>query len=257
VCSSDLNTRAGETPNKVSTSGHILLEPAAYTALKKNTDIEFSEQSPQLLGIQTGEPALPVNALASLLGAAWWKSGKSFNFLKEEFAESGSGALASTYFKWATILLAAVFFALISSSVLDLFALEKRDRHLTEEIRKTYTQAFPESKKIVDEVKQARNALNARLSDLGAGSTGKTSFLDILETLSRTIAVDTRFEIVNLFWEKGKVEIGGRTDSFKSVNAVQEMLTKSGQFTGVTISNAKSRDDGQVVEFTLTIRFEG
>jgi Tfp pilus assembly protein PilN len=252
------NTKAGQTLNKVHISGNILLEPIVYQALKKNSDIEFLEEKPQGSGIQAGEPGQPANAFASLLGAAWWKRGKSFNFLKEEFAASEADATAQSYFKWATILAGAVFFAFLSSSLFNLFALDKREAFLTKEVRKTYTETFPDSRRIVDEVKQARNALNARLSDLGDHNPSiKASVLDILETLSITIPRQTKFEIMNLFWEKGKVEIGGRTDSFKSVNAIQEMLNNTGHFTDVTISNAKSRDDGQVVEFTLTIRFEG
>jgi Tfp pilus assembly protein PilN len=252
------DTKVGRTLKKVYISGNILLEPIIYEALKKNSDIEFLEEKPQGSGIQTAELGQPANAFASVLGAAWWKRGKSFNFFKEEFAESEPDATAQSYFRWATILAAAVFFAFLSSSLFNLFALEKREVFLTKELRKTYTEAFPDSRRIVDEVKQARNALNARLSDFGGSNPSvKTSFLDILETLSRAIPKRTKFEIMNLFWEKGKVEIGGRTDSFKSVNAIQEMLTKAGHFTDVTISNAKSRDDGQVVEFTLTIRFEG
>jgi Tfp pilus assembly protein PilN len=252
------NTKAAQTLKNVHISGNILLEPIVYEALKKSSDIEFLEEKSQGSGIQTGELNQPMNALASLLGAASWKKGKSFNFFKEEFAESEPGALGQIYFKWAIILAAAVFFAFFSSSLFNLFALEKREAFLTKEARKTYTETFPDSTRIVDEVKQARNALNSRLSDLGGSNPSmKTSFLDILETLSRTIPQQIKFEIVNLFWEKGKVEIGGRTDSFKSVNAIQEMLTKAGHFKEVTISNAKSRDDGQMVEFTLTIRFEG
>jgi Tfp pilus assembly protein PilN len=252
------NAKAGQTLREVYISGNILLQPIVYEALKQSSDLEFLEEKPQGLGIQAEDPAHPVNAFASLLGAAWWKRGKSFNFFKEEFAESEPGTVGMTYFKWATILAAALFFALFSSSLFNLFALEKREAFLTREIQKTYTGAFPGSKKIVDEVKQARNALNARLTDLGGNNPSmRTSFLDVLEILSRTIPQQIKFEIMNLFWEKGKVEIGGRTDSFKSVNAIQEMLNKTGHFTDVTISNAKSRDDGQVVEFTLTIRFEG
>jgi Tfp pilus assembly protein PilN len=252
------NTRVGQSLKKVYISGNILLEPPAYGALKRHADIEFFDERPQSLGFQTEDPGRPMNAFASLLGAAGWNKGKAFNFFKEEFAESEPGGTGQTYFRWATILVAAVFFSLVSSSLLNLFPLQKRETFLTKEIRKTYTEAFPDSKKIVDEVKQARNALNARLSDLGGSNPSmRTSFLDILEILSRTIPRQTTFEIINLFWEKGKVEIGGKTDSFKSVNLIQEMLAKSGHFTEVTISNAKSRDDGQMVEFTLTIRFEG
>jgi Tfp pilus assembly protein PilN len=252
------NTRVGQSLKKVYISGNILLEPPACQALKRHTDIEFFDERPHSLGFRTEDSGRPMNAFASLLGAAWWNKGKSFNFFKEEFAESETGATGQTYFIWATILVAAVFFSLVSSSLLNLFPLQKRETFLTKEIRKTYTEAFPDSKKIVDEVKQARNALNARLSDLGGSNPSmRTSFLDILEILSRTIPRQITFEIINLFWERGKVEIGGKTDSFKSVNLIQEMLAKSGHFTEVTISNAKSRDDGQMVEFTLTIRFEG
>ena len=123
--------------------------------------------------------------------------------------------------------------------------------------RSTFASSFPGTKKVVDEVKQAKNILNARLVDLGGTNpSSKMTFLEIVQVLSRTIPEKTSFEITSLFWEKGKVEIGSKTDSFKSVNAIQEVLSKAGSFSEVIISNAKSRDDAKTVEFTLTLRFE-
>jgi Tfp pilus assembly protein PilN len=168
-----------------------------------------------------------------------------------------SEAAGRSYFRWAALVAGAILFAFFSSTALDMMVLQKREAFLAQEIRETFSASFPGTKKIVDEVKQAKTILNARLMELGGTNpSSKMSFLEIMEILSRTIPERTSFEIISLFWERGKVEIGSKTDSFKSVNAIQEVLSKAGHFSEVIISNAKSRDDGKSVEFTLTLRFE-
>jgi Tfp pilus assembly protein PilN len=111
---------------------------------------------------------------------------------------------------------------------------------------------------VVDEVKQARTLLEARKSEsAGANAFSTVSVLEILDLMSRTIPKEVSFQIVNLFWERGRVEIDGRTDSFKTVNVIQELLLKSRDFPEVTISNAKTRSEGQDVDFKITIRIAG
>jgi Tfp pilus assembly protein PilN len=253
------NIKTGQTIDKVYVSGSILLETKLFEALKKGTELQLEEATPLTASFKTEEVTPPLNAYAALLGAAWWKKrGRSFNLFKDEFSVSVPEAIGRSYFRWAALLAGAILFAFFSSSVLDIVVLKKREAFLAQEMRKTFSSSFPGTKKVVDEVKQAKNLLNARLTDLGGTSpSSKATFLEIVQVLSRTIPEQTSFEIISLFWERGKVEVGSRTDSFKSVNAIQELLSKSGQFSEVIISNAKSRDDGKAVEFTLTLRFEG
>jgi Tfp pilus assembly protein PilN len=78
-----------------------------------------------------------------------------------------------------------------------------------------------------------------------------------MELISAAIPKEINFQVVNLFWERGRVEIDARTDSFKTVNSIQEALSKAQGFPEVNISNAKTRSDGQDVEFKLTLRIAG
>jgi len=110
----------------------------------------------------------------------------------------------------------------------------------------------------VDEVKQARTLLEAKKTESAdGGAFSSVSLLDVMERISSTLPKGINFQVVNLFWERGRLEIDGRTDSFKTVNAIQESLSKSRAFPEVTISNAKTRSDGQDVEFKITIRLAG
>jgi type II secretory pathway component PulL len=252
------NIKTGQTVDRVFVSGSILLESKIFEALKKSTELSLEEATPVTAVFKTDEVTPPLNSYAALLGAAWWKRrGRSFNLFKEEFSVSESEAAGRSYFRWAALVAGGVLFALFSSTALDMMVLQKREAFLAQEIRKTFSSSFPGTKKGGDEVKQAKNILNARLMELGgANPSSKITFLEIMQVLSRTIPEKTSFEIISLFWERGKVEIGSKTDSFKSVNAIQEVLSKAGNFSEVIISNAKSRDDGKTVEFTLTLRFE-
>jgi Tfp pilus assembly protein PilN len=154
--------------------------------------------------------------------------------------------------------LACFLSAFLFSSWLKIFSLQKRDKFLVSEIRKEFSTAFPQVTKVVDEVKQARTLLEARKSEsAGANAFSTVSVLEILDLMSRTIPKEVSFQIVNLFWERGRVEIDGRTDSFKTVNVIQELLLKSRDFPEVTISNAKTRSEGQDVDFKITIRIAG
>ncbi len=253
------NIKTGQTIDRVFVSGCILLESKIFEALKRTTELRLEEATPLATRFKTEEVTSPLNAYADLLGAAWWKKrGGAFNLFKDEFSVSVPDAIGRSYFRWAALLVGVFLFAFLSSTLLDMVVLNKREAFLTQEMRKTFSSSFPGTKKIVDEVKQAKSLLNARLNDLGgANPSSKITFLEIMQVLSRTIPEQTNFEITSLFWERGKLEIGSKTDTFKSVNAIQEMLAGSGQFSEVVISNAKSRDDGKTVEFTLTLRFEG
>jgi hypothetical protein len=252
------NIKTGQTIDKVYVSGCILLETKLFESLKKATELQLEEATPLTANFKTEEVTPPLNSYAALLGAAWWKKrGRSFNLFKDEFSVSVPEAIGRSYFRWAALLAGAILFAFFSSSLLDMIVLKKRETFLTQEMRKTFSSSFPGTKKVVDEVKQAKTLLSARMTDLGGtGTSSKTTFLEIMQILRHHSGTDQLRNRQPLLG-KSKVEVGSKTDSFKSVNAIQEMLSKSGQFSEVIISNAKSRDDGKSVEFTLTLRFEG
>jgi len=147
--------------------------------------------------------------------------------------------------------------AFFLSSWIKILVLQQRDGFLQSESRRVFTAAFPNVTRIVDEVRQARTLAEAKKYESDAHSLSSVSVLELLDLMSQVIPREVSFQIVNLFWERGRVEIDGRTDSFKTVNVIQELLSKSRDFPEVTISNAKTRSDGQDVDFKITMRIAG
>jgi type II secretory pathway component PulL len=196
---------------------------------------------------------------ASVLGAAEWKrNGKSFNFLKEEFQRSDSEALVRNYVKWGAMVLGIFLFAVLLSIWFKTLSLEKRNDFLKKDMIETYKAAFPFSKKIQDPLGSARGHLKAKKYAMGGGNgSSDVSVLEVLNAMSRAIPQQISFQIVTLFWERGKLEVIGKTDSFKTVNIIQESLAKTRGFSGVNVSNAKSKSTGKDVEFKITIGLAG
>jgi type II secretory pathway component PulL len=166
--------------------------------------------------------------------------------------------LGRSCLRWSVTILFFGLVTLILSTWLELSVFKKRKDSLTTELRETFKGAFPGAKRIVDEVRQAKNFLNAERKNASGNTTRlDSSVLNALRAISRAIPEGTSFEIVSLFWERGKVEIYGKTDSFKTVNVIQEALAGNQNFSEVTISNAKMISEGQDVEFKVSILLAG
>lgn len=253
------NARTGLSLKKVHVSGNILAHREIIDALRNSLEVDFVDQLPEMTAFKLEKGSGKVNQYASLLGVAEWKrKNNSFNFFKDKFFKAQPQAIQRSYLRWGSIALLSILITVFVSMWLNMSLLERRKVFLSAETKKTFLTAFPQTKRIVDEVKQARNFLDIRKSELGRGTaSSEIALLDILETISRTIPGQTSFEIRNLFWEKGKLEIDGKTDSFKTVNGIQELLSGLNEFSEVTISNAKSVNEGQNVEFKITFRLAG
>ena len=226
--------------------------------LRATLDLDVLEESPPPIGLKTDYSHHELNRYASVLGVIEWKKkNRSFNFLQESLLEAKPLSLGARLFRRLAVLVGFFLLVLLISSWLKMWTLEKRKAFLSSEIRKTFQTAFPRAKRIVDEVKQARNYLNAQNASMMEGSrTGEASLLDVIKTMSTAIPGSTFFQITNLYWERGKMEISGKTDSFKTVNSIQELLSGAGALSNVTISNAKLSNEGKNVEFQISIRIE-
>lgn len=253
------NAKTGLDLKRVHVSGNIFLHLEMFGVLKEALALEFIDQPPLKRAFTINGDKGDPNVFASLLGAAEWKrKNRSFNFFKDEFFKEHPAAIQQTFLRWGFIVLLSFLFTITLSLWLNISLLEKRKDFLTTEIRRTFQAAFPQTKRIVDEVRQARNFLDARRSEFGDSNLfSGPPVLDILEIISRAVPVETDFEINSLFLEKGKLEINGKTDSFTTVNIIQELLSGRREFSNVTISNAKTKDEGQNVEFKITIHLAG
>lgn len=245
--------------DKIFLAGELLEDQRAVAALVHFKEFNFLSTAPPLLGFTVAGRQANLNAYASVLGSSGWrKKARFFDFMKDEFLGEGSAGTLATYARWGALSFICFVFVFLLSSWLDIFALQKRERFLAAETKRVFTSAFPQVTRIVDEVRQARNLLDTlRAESAGGNPLSSASVLDIMDRMSRVIPKEVSFQVGNLFWERGRLEIDGRTDSFKTVNVIQELLSKSSEFPEVTISNAKTRSDGQDVDFKITIRFPG
>ncbi len=253
------NARLGLDLDRLYATGNLLLKEELCLDLKQrvSTQIEFRPAHYYEVGVQEDPQSPDVNVFAGLLGSAFWKRKDGwFNFLREEFTAGKEGLSLSSFVRRGAFFAAVFVLLLFLSYGLDLVALRARDDFLRAEIRSTFTSAFPQVTRVVDELRQARALLDAEQA--GGGSLQEdVSLLQALKDISSAIPLDVSFEIVSLFWETGKMEIQARTDSFKTVNVIQELLEGSARISQAAISNARQREEGQDVEFRLTVRLEG
>jgi Tfp pilus assembly protein PilN len=254
------NAKTGLTLSRIYVTGNILVHKEILEYVKEALELDFIEKAPHGTGFNTEERIDDLNTYASVLGAAEWKrnSGRTFNFLKDEFVREDPHAVQRRYLRWGVMILGFFLFTLLLSSWLRIAVLDKRKDFLSTQIRKTFKTTFPRTERIVDEVRQAKNILNAASLQLAQGNSSfGPSILDVLEIISRALPDETDFQIMSFFWERGKLEINGRTNSFQTVNTIKELLSGVQDFSEVNISNAKNRNDGEDVEFKVTIRLAG
>lgn len=244
---------------KIHLSGSLIENKEVVRSLNETHDFHFIDQPPVTGAVKVQAQDVHLNAYASLLGSAVWKKKtRSFDFYKEEFAGQDAAASGKTYLRWGALVIACFLCSILFSWWLEIFALQTRSRFLSTEARRVFSTTFPSVTRVVDEVRQARNMLDIRKSESGGVNPISTiSLLDLMDLMSRNIPKEVHFQVVNLFWERGRLEIDGRTDSFKTVNVIQQLLSKSQDFPEVSISNAKTRSDGQDVDFKITIRLAG
>ena len=251
--------KSGTKLDRIYVSGQIVSQKELLGRLKEDLELDFIEGTPLETHFKIKDSDDDLNTYASLLGAAEWKKkNRSFNFFKDEVLKSEPGSVRRSCFRWGSILFFLAIVVLLSSAWLKVVAFDKRKDFLTTEMREIFRTTFPDTKRIVDEVRQARNFLNAERKDVnGENPRLQATILDVLRIISENIPEGTSFKILSLFWERGKVEINGKTDSFKTANLIQEMLSGSQIFSEVKISNAKMISEGQDVEFKISIRLAG
>ncbi|PKN64434.1 MAG: hypothetical protein CVU57_14435 [Deltaproteobacteria bacterium HGW-Deltaproteobacteria-15] len=252
------NARSHFSLNKIYISGSLIRHRDIIQTLNEATDLHFIDQPPSEREFKIIDDRADLNTFASLLGTTRWKKKKmTFDFYREELGVANPSASRWTALRWGAMVLICFLLAFFFSSWLKIFTLQKRDIFLRSETRKVFSAAFPHATKIVDEVRQARTFLEARKSESVSNPLSSFSVLGLLDSISQVIPREVHFQVVNLFWERGRLEIDGRTDSFKTVNVIQELLSSSRDFPEVTISNAKTRSEGQDVDFKITIRIAG
>jgi Tfp pilus assembly protein PilN len=199
-------------------------------------------------------------ALAAALGAALGgAAGEEVNLRREEFASSQKAQRARGRMKILVSYASILAVLGVAAFLLNYSLKEKRYQDLRAEIRKEFTQALPEVKRVVNELQQMKARVQeerAKLAALGGGG-GSGSPLEILRELSMAVEPSMKVRVTELIVDPDAVEVNGEADSFDTVNQLKSRLDRSGRFKEVQLKTARASSLENVVEFKLQMKRGG
>jgi Tfp pilus assembly PilM family ATPase len=251
-------------PEAVFFTGIGALYPATGDLLERFLDIP-SEQ----VNLRGGErirvdknlakvwnPVLMDNALALALRDE--RRGQGFNFRKDEFEIKRHYAGLKKEIRKAALFLIIVLCLLIVDLGLDYYFLKKRYTTLDKNITQVFRKAFPDVKRIVDPLQQARVKLK-EIEDSAImlpGVKGKKGVLELLRDISERIPKSVDMHVSRMVVDPDTVRISGDTDTFNAVDNIKNGLEPSAHFSGVTITSANLDRTGKRVRFEMKLQRE-
>ncbi len=239
-------------------TGGNSLDPGLDKKLGDLLPASVSSLGMEGMGADLPEKILPTLAVAlgAALGAA---GGEEVNLRREEFASSQKVQRARGRMK-ILISYACILAVLgIVTFLLDYSLKERKYQYLRTEIRKEFTQALPEVKRVVNELQQMKARVQeerAKLAALGGGG-GSGSPLEILRELSQMVEPSMKVRVTELIVDPEAVEINGEADSFDAVNQMKSRLDRSARFKEVQLKTARASSLENVVEFKLQMKRGG
>jgi Tfp pilus assembly protein PilN len=152
----------------------------------------------------------------------------------------------------AAIALTLAFFNIL----FDTYLLEKKVTRLNRNIVKIFKTTLPDVKRVVDPLQQLRVKIQeARQALLLPSQTGKNiRAIDILNELSTGIPEKTDVQLTRVVISQESILISGNTDTFNSVDDIQNRLEKAPVFQKVTISSANLEKSGNRINFKLKVQ---
>jgi len=177
------------------------------------------------------------------------------NFCKEEFLFHGDLKDYRRLGTLAGIGLLALLVLSIAYLVWDGSSLRRERAALVTDIYSVFKETLPKVTHIVDPVQQLEVAVkNSGIASTdGSGQTLPNTALHALREISLRIPASVDVRLTRLVYESKGIRLTGVTDSFKSVNTMQEQLEKSPFYATVTISSTKQTPKDNKIRFDLKI----
>jgi general secretion pathway protein L len=178
------------------------------------------------------------------------------NFRQEEFA------LRKSYdeIRGQLFSLGGMVTLLVGLALFDLYYhlhhKELRYAQLQQQVESLFREAFPEVRRVGNELAQARERLRELESNLrGVGSLSgpQGSALEMLRELSVRLPHDLQLKITDLTISTEGIGISGETLSFDGVDNLKKAFAASPYFEEVKVSQARAGATGKGVEFKLAI----
>ncbi len=156
----------------------------------------------------------------------------------------------------AGILLLFIGALLVARLFHELNTLENEHELVKKQIREVFVQTLPEEKKIVNELAQMNEQLEAvqtEYSTLAAGLSDRVLPLRILQGISEKITPDQNVRIDDISMAPESVRLVGVALSFESVDNLMSVLRQVSEFNTVELQNVDVDPQGSGVRFTLSI----
>ena len=210
------------------------------------------------LGEAAGEvPKEHRPVLGAALGAAWGESSADWvNLRREEFAPLQKAQRARGRLKFLISYAIILGILGVSAFLLNIYLQERKYRDLKAQIRKEFSQALPEVKRVVNELQQMKARVQeerAKLGSLGGGP-GGGSPLEILREVSLMIEPGAKVRVTELLVDSESIEVNGEADSFDTVNQLKARLDQSGNFKDVQLKTARASSLENVIEFKFQMK---
>jgi type II secretory pathway component PulL len=171
----------------------------------------------------------------------------TLDFRKGEFAYARDTEWTRRSMKMSTALIVLLLLVFLSRNVMTIFELDREDRLIKDEIRKTYLGLFPDEKRATDEVYQLRAHLK-ELKEKESSFAG-ISPLEILLDASRANMQNAALNEITI--DSDYTVIKGECPAMSDVERIKKNLESF--LNGVTISDAKTSPKNRIL-FTLTVR---
>ena len=202
---------------------------------------------------RTWNPPLMNGALSLALRDT--KGRQGFNFRKDEFEIKKGYFGPKREFRKAAIFLMIIFSFLAADMSVDYYFLKKKYNDLGQEITGLFKQMFPDVKRIVDPLQQAKVKINEiKASTISIpGINHNNKILDLLRDISERIPKSLDIQITRMGIDPEKVRISGKADTYSTVDSMKNELAASAYFTEVTITSTNLDRAGKGVRFEIKL----
>jgi general secretion pathway protein L len=216
---------------------------------------QLAEQGLQVeqLSLNLAGEAVPpafVPAVATALRARSEKTTTSFNFRQGSYALKGEWQKLKRSLITSVCLGIVLVLLLVGAGLVNYRAKTTRVDRLQQQMVDIYQQTFPASTTIVDiplQMQSAIGGLQERSRLLGSTRAGA---LETLKTVSQ-LPDELSMDVQEFNYSPEEVRISARTDSFDTVNRINEQLAGSSLFAEVQVADAKLTLQNDRIDFRL------
>lgn len=193
------------------------------------------------------------------LGMALMQAGKDAlkcGFRKKRYSLLSRFSESKQEMRYAAIILLVLVLGFFVDFFIGLQAKDFHYKQLQKETRRVFQETFPDVKNVRNELEQMKLKIVEieKQNDIFKSVFGeRPSSLDVLTELSTLIPEELELSIIDLTVDETSLRFVGWTDSFNSVNQIEQELKKSTLFEKASVSNAKVGKDKSRVNFQMKI----